>query len=100
MINLDRLCEVASEWAHAERAAVRSGAQDRVLGGESNAQESEIPLSSTESIQNFKKSSRDTSKTSQLAPPQKFERKPSRVSLQRGEKKKTYGRTKRNSLLD
>ncbi|WP_449405923.1 hypothetical protein [Massilia phosphatilytica] len=62
MINLDRLCEVASEWAHAERAAVRSGAQDRaLLGGESNAQESEIPLSSTESIQNFKKSSRDTS---------------------------------------
>jgi hypothetical protein len=63
MINLDRLCKVTREWAHAERAAVRSREQDRaLLGDESNAQESEIPRSSTESIQNFKKSSRNTSK--------------------------------------
>lgn len=62
MINLDRLCEITREWAHAERATVRSGAQNcALLGDESNAQESEIPRSSTESIQNFKKSSRNTS---------------------------------------
>jgi len=62
MINLDRLCEVTREWAHAERAAVPSGAQDRaLLGGKSSAQESGIPRSSTESIQNFEKSSRNTS---------------------------------------
>ena len=49
-------------WALAERATVRSGAQNcALLGDESNAQESEIPRSSTESIQNFKKSSRNTS---------------------------------------
>ncbi|MFS2023209.1 hypothetical protein [Massilia sp. CT11-137] len=62
MINLDRLCEFAREWAHAERATARTGTQDcAVLGDKSNAQESEIPRSSTESIQNFKKSSRNIS---------------------------------------
>lgn len=62
MINLDCLCDVAREWAHAERAAVRSEAPDHAfLEDDFNVQESGIPRSSRESIQSFKKSSRNTS---------------------------------------
>lgn len=63
MINLDRLCEVAREWADAERNVARSGEQKNAfMEDESSAQESEIPRSSTESIQIFKKSSRSHSR--------------------------------------
>jgi hypothetical protein len=66
MINLDCLCNLSREWAHEERNVALSATQENTsLKGESYAQESEIPRSSTKSIQNFK----DRSRTSIVATP-------------------------------
>lgn len=62
MIDLDRLCQLSKQWASLERDGARSGTQESApMTEESSTQEGEIQRSSTESLQIFKESSRNSS---------------------------------------